>query len=218
MVTATVNRGGGRVRQLSLDGSMFRDAPKEFGGASLKNSHPKTARPVTTKKAMHVVLRSRIANNAWVLAGNQDIKARNCKGKDSFISAYKRRMRIECIIREQADHFGIRIYQLAVNQNHIHVLLKLQYIGSFSKFVKAISSCIARLVLGVKKGVMRGIRFWDGRPFSRIVEWARDYLNAREYVFRNDLEGCGVIPYSPRRKSKKKYRYRYQKEALPVFG
>jgi hypothetical protein len=34
-------------------------------------------------------------------------------------------------------------------------------------------------------------RFWDYRPFTRVVESFRAYLNLRDYLLINELEGQG---------------------------
>jgi hypothetical protein len=98
-----------------------------------------------------------------------------------------------------------------------HLLIKLYDRDSFSKFIKAVSGITARLALGVKKGTRLGLKFWASRPFSRIVAWAKDFFNTREYVIRNDLESYGVIPYAPRAGKKKKYKYKYNKTPIPAF-
>src|SRR5438067_1334630 len=38
----------------------------------------------------------------------------------------------------------------------------------------------------------RCIWFWDYRPFTRIVERFRAYLNLRDYILINKMEGLGV--------------------------
>ena len=57
--------------QPCFDGFVFKDkkVPQKFGGDYLKNSNPKAARPVSTKCAMHVTLRSKIALGGWALCG-----------------------------------------------------------------------------------------------------------------------------------------------------
>jgi hypothetical protein len=77
-----------------------------------------------------------------------------------------------------------------------HLLIKLYSRDSFSKFIKAVSGIIARIVLGVEKGKNWGLKFWEGIPFSRIInDWAKGYITVKEYITRNELESCGVIPY-----------------------
>ena len=37
--------------------------------------------------------------------------------------------------------------------------------------------------------------FWEFRPFSRIVNWCRDFKNCVQYLKQNVLEALGFIPY-----------------------
>ena len=124
-----------------------------------------------------------------------------------------RRERIENIIKQQAKTFNVRVYAMAVNNTHIHILLKLYTRDSFKKFVKAISGIIARITLGAEKGKNLGFKFWKGIPFSRIVSWAKDYFSTKQYILCNELEALGVIPYLPRSRRKAgcrdKAKYKY---------
>jgi hypothetical protein len=45
----------------------------------------------------------------------------------------------------------------------------------------------------------KGQRFWQFRPFSRVMSWGRDFKNGCKYVVQNTLEALGFIPYKPRR-------------------
>ena len=61
---------------------------------------------------------------------------------------------------------------------------------------------IARLTLGRERGRARTkeeilsakSRFWDARPFTRIVAWGRDYLGVRKYLALSVLEAVGFLP------------------------
>ncbi len=44
----------------------------------------------------------------------------------------------------------------------------------------------------------QGQRFWQFRPFSRALNWGRDYRGCCEYLVRNTLEAFGFIAYRPR--------------------
>ena len=172
------------ARQLNFNGKLFKDVSPVFGGELLKKSHAKTKRPVTTKSAMHVTLRSSMAVNerSFLYKGKTD--------------------RIRDVINNQAKRFDIKIYNFAINSNHLHLLVKLQYRDSYNKFIRAISGIIARIALGAEKGkaVLKDLlqRFWDALPFSRIVAWGKDYINTFYYVFENDLESGGFIKYRHR--------------------
>jgi hypothetical protein len=68
----------------------------------------------------------------------------------------------------------------------------------FNGFIRAISGLIARLTLGVERGRAKGLKFWDARPFTRVLEWGRDYRQACAYLAQNILEALGFIEYRPR--------------------
>lgn len=170
---------------------------KEFGGSLLKKSHAKTSRPISTKQAMHLTLRSTKA-----------------KGERSFLATRTRSKLIEDKIRINAKKFGVQIYRYANVGNHLHLLVRPTYRRGFISFLRAISGVIARIALGAERGQAKSsessvasseekqnIQFWDQRPWTRILMWMADYINVKKYVNQNFSEAMGFIPYSPRKYS-----------------
>ena len=153
-------------------------AAKHFGGAHLKNSHAKTKRPITTKRSMHLVMRSFYA-----------------KGAHSFLRHDKG---VRSIIQKQAKLSGVKLYRTAIAGNHFHLIILPSSRQAFNRFVRAISGLIARTVLGAQRGSAMGIHFWEKRPFTRIVEWGQDFQKACAYLTQNSLEALGFIPYKHR--------------------
>lgn len=151
---------------------------KHFGGAYLKNSNAKFARPISTKRSMHLVMRASLA-----------------KGERSLL---KRELVIQKIISSQAKTFGIKVYRQANGGNHLHLIVLPRSREAFNGFIRAISGLVARVVLKVEKGNPKGIKFWDKRPFTRIVEWGREFRTVSRYLLQNTLEAWGFIPYQPR--------------------
>ena len=194
-------------------GSEFK-VEKEFGGACLKNSHAKKARPIETRKAMHLTLRSSKA-----------------KGGKSFRASKERIHRIEKLVRKQAQVFQVEIYRYANVGNHLHLLVKANSRKGFIRFLKAISGLIARIVLGAERGKAKeelievgkseeagkaeepgktenakkskltksAKGFWDQRPWTRILYAWTDFKNVKKYVEQNFNEAMGFIPYKPRK-------------------
>lgn len=152
---------------------------KHFGGAFLKKSHAKTKRPMTTKRSLHLVMRSSLA-----------------KGDRSLL---KHAAAIRQIIQRQSDAFGVKVYRLANAGNHLHMVILPSSRKSLSGFLRSISGLIARKVLGVEKGSSKKIQFWDQRPFTRILEWGREYRTVLRYLVQNSLEAFGFIAYTPRK-------------------
>ena len=163
-------------RQPTLPG-FERMGLKKFGGTLLRGN-AREQRPISIKRPMHLVMRSSLA-----------------KGERSFL---KKEAKIRGIIYATAYNKGVRIYRYANAGNHLHLIVKPESRQAFKRFIRAVSGLIARAVLGVERGRAQGIRFWDAKPFTRILEWGRDYKNACEYLMTNLLEAIGFQPYRPR--------------------
>jgi len=154
-------------------------AVKEFGGSLIKGN-AREARPIALKRPMHLVMRSSYA-----------------KKEKSFLRPERAR-RIHQIIHRVGTLSGVKIYRYANSGNHLHLVIRARSRRSLSNFLRAVSGIIARLTLGAERGKARGLKFWDARPFSRILEWGREYQNVSNYLLQNTLEALGFIPYQAR--------------------
>jgi REP element-mobilizing transposase RayT len=153
---------------------------KEFGGANLKGN-PRAARPIAIKRPMHLVLRSSYA-----------------KGRKSFLHT-DRADRIRSVVFRLGKAKGVKIYRFANSGNHLHLLLQARSRTAFHGFLRAITGIIARITLQVQRGYPMGLKFWDhSRPFSRIVEWGREFNSVANYLLQNTLEGLRLTAYRPR--------------------
>lgn len=161
----------------------FFSEQNSFGGCQFKKYNPKKPRPISIKKPMHLVLRSEIA-----------------RGPYSFLNPFKAK-KIREIVNTQGTLFGVKIYRQANSGNHLHLLILPRSTRAYKGFVRSISGLIARITLGVERGKAKGIKFWDARPYSRIVTWGREYTIVKNYLLQNILEAIGFIPYTPRKNS-----------------
>lgn len=170
----------------------FVSQAKFFGGALLQGKR-KASRPLSKRDTIHFVIRSEWAN-----------------GSDSFLVS-KNYKQIDQIIARFAKRFGIRIYEKAINNNHIHLLLKITNRIYYRAFIKAVTGKIASHIMKQKsfrefskmKSESKNNRtlsnsFWQFRPFSRIVNWGRDFKTCQNYIKLNVLEAFGFVPYLPR--------------------
>lgn len=155
---------------------------KHFGGAYLKNSHAKSRRPISTKRSLHLVLRSSMA-----------------KGP---LSLLRRDSEIKKIINRQSQKHGVKVYRFANGGNHLHIIVLPNSRLAFNSFIRSISGLIARLVLNVERGRAKKLRLWDNRPYTRLIEWGREYKSVCAYLLQNTLEAMGFVPYRPRRSQK----------------
>jgi len=156
---------------------------KKFGGSSLRGN-AREQRPIAVKRPIHLVMKSSRA-----------------QGEHSFLSK-KRARRIEDLVHRQGRLHGVQVYRFANSGNHLHLVIKPVSRKAFQKYVRAISGLIARITLGAEKGKALGLKFWDARPFTRIIEWGRDYRNVCNYVLQNTLEALGFVEYRPRNAKK----------------
>lgn len=148
-----------------------------FGGALLKNAKNRTARPISTKHSMHLVLR---ANYRPRLGG--------------FLSPRNKRI-VERVLAKLATKYGVKIQQLAINSNHIHVLLKLSNRHTYAAFIRSLTGIIALQISKSNKLRALSKKFWEYRPFTRIVEGFKAFSIARDYMLLNQLEAFGAIAY-----------------------
>ena len=171
-----------RAKQADLFPSLLRFARAGFGGAGTRRSHPTKARPFSPRAPLHVVMRSERARG------------------DFSLLRYGRR--VEKILAGEAARVGGKLYDLANSGNHLHMVVRLPSPTAMRRFMRAASGLIAREVLDAKKGTPSEIlrltdtrpsqkpRFWDARPFSRIVSWGSDYNGLKRYFQINRNEGA----------------------------
>jgi REP element-mobilizing transposase RayT len=152
---------------------------KEFGGALIKGN-PREARPVSSKRPMHLVMRSTLA-----------------RGDRSFLR-FGRAKQIKSLVERVSRSHGVKLYRYANGGNHLHMIVLPKSREGFNGFIRAITGLIARLTLGVERGRAKGLKFWDARPFTRVLEWGKDYTQVCQYLLQNTLEALGFIPYKPR--------------------
>lgn len=160
-----------------------RKIPKNsMGGAFHMNYNPSFKRPMDSKKAIHVVLKSSQAKSL------KSFKHRNHEQK------------VYDIISKAAERFGIKLYDYANGGNHLHLLIKAFHRQDYVKFIRAISGLIARHVGKAERGRPSEMKFWDSRPFSRIVHFGNDFKKVKSYFFRNTLEALNWVKYQTRPK------------------
>lgn len=154
---------------------------KDFGGSMIKGN-AREQRPLSTKRPVHLVMRSTYA-----------------RGEKSFLAPKRARL-VKDLVNRAGAHQGVKIYRFANSGNHLHFVILPASRTAYLRFIRAISGRLARLVLGAERGNAKGIKFWDALPFTRILEWGRDYRRACAYLKQNTLEALGFVPYKPRKK------------------
>jgi REP element-mobilizing transposase RayT len=139
-----------------------------FGGSHCK-SRPKLERPLSSKKWIHLVLKSERA-----------------KGKWSFLT-YRNQQLVKQIIADKARQYGVQIRDLANAGNHLHLMVKFSNRNLFQNFLRAVTGILARAITGARKGNPIG-KFWTGIPFTRVLKSNFEELALKIYFEGNRIE------------------------------
>lgn len=182
---------GGKARRRQQD--------CQFGG-SLLEGRRKSTRPLSTKHAIHLVL-----------------KSSGARGSSSLLRPSLARMARRVLIT-QAKKSNIKILDYVNVGNHLHLTLRLHNRDGFKRFSRAATGLIARQALKKERGPARASTsvkekksrekknfsentykltqttheqsvsrtpFWDHRPFTRVVTWGRDLKALMNYLEKN---------------------------------
>lgn len=149
-----------------------------YGGELLKTRKGRTGgRPLSTKHSMHLVLRSTKAKGAWSFRTPKNSKA------------------VKEIVSKFSKKYGVQVLSLANVGNHLHFHLQLRSRHAYKAFIRAITSAIAMAVSGLNRWSHKASsakqKFWDYRPFTRVVVSLKGFLNMKDYIEINILEGHG---------------------------
>ncbi len=156
--------------------------PRTEHGGSLPNPQ-KTKRPLGRKFGMHLVLRSSHAHGPWNFRRYKD--------------------EIDQSLNKFANKHHILILKCANVGNHIHLYIKISSRKAYRSFIRAITSSIRSIVTGFSRWrpAPEKFRFWNQRPFSRVIQSHKEKKVLLRYIVYNILESLGV----PRKDRKSLY-------------
>ena len=154
-------------RSLKERTSLFR----QFGGSLLGiNGNSRERRPLSGSYGIHIVMRSHRAR------GSKSMRHK------------RHRHPVKTIVFKQAKKWGVRIYEYANVGNHLHILARPSSRQSYCGFIRSVTGLIARRVMKTERGRPQKAKFWETKPFSRVVPWGRAFRIARNYVKQNESE------------------------------
>ena len=173
---------------------------KEHGG-SLAVGKRRVTRPLNIKQSHHITLKSIYA------VGPR--------------SLFRHKKLILSLMKKNASRFQVKVYEYAIQGNHIHMLVKAQSREGLQNFFRVLAGHSAQRILkdnplhkdagcasnrGVQKiGCRKNQRvFWSYLVYSRVVSWGREFKTVTTYIQKNTLELLQIIAYQPRPKSAKK--------------
>ncbi len=150
---------------------------KEHGGSRL-NGKRKGLRALSTKHAIHLILKS-------------DLKGVFNPGN----------LRLEQLIRNTAERFHVRIYSTALNWSYIQCVIKIKDRKDYNAFIRVLTSILA---LRIRKHKNFIGKVFILRPFTRILSWGRDFKNVLSYLVVNQLESQGLLVRPKKSKKSRK--------------
>ncbi len=164
------------ARQQSFLPGFDRKIGMAFGG-NLNIGRRKNARPFSHRLPIHVIFKSSRAKGRWSLQAHDE--------------------KVEKLLNKFSKLYGIQVFYRANVGNHLHLLLRTrsksypQAKAVFQAFLRRFSGELAFQVMQAKKGQPKG-RFWDAIPFTRLINWGRDFATAKTYIFKNLIEAAGL--------------------------
>ncbi len=151
-------------------------------GGELTLGKRKRLRPLSTKKPIHLVLRTRSAIGSMSLLLHSRF--------------------IRLLITSLCKRFAIVLYEFSVNSTHLHLLIRIRDREGFKNFLRVFCGKSAMQITGARRGKPLKARFWGILPFTRLAEWGRAFQKVKNYVVQNQLESLGIISYQPRKHAK----------------
>ncbi len=149
----------------------FKQDEKAYGGSLMKRRKGRGIRPLAVKNSMHLVLRSSLAKGEWSLLRHSS--------------------KIRKILKRFSTKYGVKILAVGNAGNHVHLHIQLSNRFTYKPFIRATTASIAMAITGMSRWKKLDIKFWDRRPFTRIVIGRRAFLRLADYVFMNGMEGQG---------------------------
>jgi len=150
-------------------------------------------RPLSSRDSIHVVFK----------VDKTKLRSRSLRSSRCFLITQQ-------TIRKYAKHFGVKLEQCSIQNDHVHLLLRASRRRHFHFFFRVVTGQIAQR-LGLE-GLLapssvtdtprrygwRG-KLWKFRPFSRVVRSWRAYKITRNYIQLNEKEVIGQIRYQKNR-------------------
>lgn len=156
------------------------------GGELRKKKKGRGFRPLSTKDPLHLVF-----------------KAAKSRLRNKSLRAPKNFKLVTEIINKYARHFGVKIEQRSVQNDHIHLLIRTSGRKHYQHFFRVVAGKIAQRFnnAGLLCGVTDTPNLWKFRPFSRVVKGWKSYKIIRNYIQLNEKEALGIIKYQKKRLS-----------------
>ena len=125
-------------------------------------------------QSMNVTLRSSQARGDWSFRTPKNFQA------------------VNSLTRKFAERFKVQVLRLSNNHNHLHYHLRFPSKKAYVKFIRALTAALAIAITGVTRWTKAlAKKFWDRRPYTRVIETLHQYATYENYLDLNDLEAEG---------------------------
>ena len=137
-------------------------------------------------------------------------------------SLFRHKKLILGLMKKNAFRFQIKVYEYAIQGNHLHLFVKAQSREGMQNFFRVLAGHTAQRILkdnplnqeargGASKREVQKVGceknqrvFWSYLVYSRVVSWGREFRTVTTYNQKNTLELLQIIAYQPRSKSSNK--------------
>ena len=178
------------------------------GGRLRNHRDGRGQRPLSTKEPIHLVFkvyRSKLRHNSL-------------RHSQSYLVIHR-------VITKYSVHFGVRVDQVSIQADHIHMLIRARRRSQFHHFFRVVAGQVSQRFKhdGMLKTASSTIStkpthtslrqqdlsamtdtpeiaqsagsLWKHRPFSRVVRGFRAFIIVRNYIQLNEQEAAGRIRY-----------------------
>jgi hypothetical protein len=122
---------------------------------------------------------------------NLTLRSTQARGLWSFRHP-KNRHAIEQLSLKFSARFDVRVLRLSNVGNHLHFHVLFPGKKAYVKFIRALTAAIAIAITGGTRWTKaRPKKFWDLRPFTRVILTVMQFKAFDAYLDLNDLEGDG---------------------------
>ncbi|MBC7754601.1 MAG: transposase [Moraxellaceae bacterium] len=170
----------------------------KHGGELRKKRAGRFSRPLSTKHPHHLVFKLH----------KQKLRHRTLRSASGFLLTQK-------IIQHYAKMFFIKIEQVSIQNDHIHLLIRTSRRSFFQNFFRVVAGQISQqfqkegllklAVTGTPSSTAKNgfevpkVDLWMHRPFTHLAKSIRAYHNVKNYIQLNEKEVTGVISYRKKR-------------------
>ncbi len=151
---------------------------KVYGGSM---NYRKVRRPFDSEKLTHVVFKAKLGSAIWFTRSQSSIAK---------------------LVSRSAYRYGVKIRDLSINKDHIHILFDVKNRLDHICFLRFFACEMGRKYNAIRArlGVKSVGSLWVARPFSRLVSWGRKSVQiVRNYIQKNRNETMGFVEYRPRK-------------------